>query len=163
MRVFVTLGTHAMGFGRLVNELDRLAGEGKVKAKILAQIGSTAKTCQPKNFEFKELFTPKELESQIKRADLVVSHGGAGSIITALSLGKKLIVVPRREKYREHTDDHQIELCQALAREKKVICVTEIGRLEEAIKKSRSFAFNRARKKNLIGETIEQALEEWFR
>ena len=161
MKLFVTLGTHPKSFERLVKALDALMGEGKIKAKVFAQIGSTAKTYRPKNFEFRELITPKELESRVKAADLVISHGGAGSIITALRQGKKLIVVPRRKKFDEHTDDHQIELCEALARERKSLCLKDEARLEELINQSKKFKFNRCRGTNKIGQRIDEALTAW--
>lgn len=150
-----------MSFERFVKALDDLVASGKVKAKVFAQIGSTAKTFRPKHFEFKDLLSPSQLERKVKEADLVISHGGAGSIITALRQGKRLVVVPRREKYGEHTDDHQIELCRALARQKKALCLEEMDSLEEVIRQSQSFKFNRSRDENKIGEKIEEALKAW--
>ena len=46
----------------------------------------------------------------MEKSDLVITHAGTGSVIPPLKLGKKVIVVPRREKYKEHLDDHQLEL-----------------------------------------------------
>jgi UDP-N-acetylglucosamine transferase subunit ALG13 len=162
MLIFVTLGTHPMSFERLVRELDDLIARKKINAKIMAQIGSTAKSFQPKHFAFTDLLPPDKLTAEIRPADLVISHGGAGSIITALSLGKKVVVVPRRKKFLEHTDDHQIELCEALARKKKVICVKEIKELETAIRQSKSFSFNKSKENNVIGKTIGLAFKKWF-
>ena len=51
-----------------------------------------------------------ELRDAIEHADVVVSHAGTGSILTALSLGHKPIVVPRRAAHGEHVDGHQDDL-----------------------------------------------------
>ena len=46
----------------------------------------------------------------MEKSDLIITHAGTGSVIPPLKLGKKVIVVPRLEKYKEHLDDHQLEL-----------------------------------------------------
>lgn len=43
-------------------------------------------------------------------ADIVITHGGTGTIIGAVKLGKKVIAVPRLAKYGEHVDDHQLQI-----------------------------------------------------
>lgn len=41
-------------------------------------------------------------------ADVIVAHAGMGSILTALSMGKPIIVMPRRAIWQEHRNDHQM-------------------------------------------------------
>jgi UDP-N-acetylglucosamine--N-acetylmuramyl-(pentapeptide) pyrophosphoryl-undecaprenol N-acetylglucosamine transferase len=55
-----------------------------------------------------------ELEQAIGEADLVISHAGVGSSLLSFSKGKCPVIVPRRRKYHEHTDDHQIQLAAQL-------------------------------------------------
>jgi UDP-N-acetylglucosamine--N-acetylmuramyl-(pentapeptide) pyrophosphoryl-undecaprenol N-acetylglucosamine transferase len=47
----------------------------------------------------------------------VISHAGTGSILTALQLGKRPIVVPRRAAHGEHVDGHQDDLAAFVASE----------------------------------------------
>ena len=53
------------------------------------------------------------LKEVVRDADIVVCHGGTGSLITALREGCRIIAVPRRFDRGEHYDDHQSEIVQA--------------------------------------------------
>ena len=46
-------------------------------------------------------------------AEIVICHGGTGSIITALQRGCHVIVIPRQFGLGEHYDDHQSEIASA--------------------------------------------------
>jgi len=49
----------------------------------------------------------------LRRARIVVCHGGTGSLITALREGCHVIAMPRRFADGEHYDDHQEEITAA--------------------------------------------------
>jgi UDP-N-acetylglucosamine transferase subunit ALG13 len=49
-------------------------------------------------------------------ARVIVTHGGVGSILMALSAGKSPIVMPRRAALREAVDDHQVDFVEHLAK-----------------------------------------------
>lgn len=51
-----------------------------------------------------------EFSNEMEKANIVITHGGTGAIIGAVKKGKKVIAVPRRAKYGEHVDDHQLQL-----------------------------------------------------
>jgi UDP-N-acetylglucosamine transferase subunit ALG13 len=57
----------------------------------------------------------EELEAAVGSAAVVVCHGGAGIISSALAAGRRPIVVPRRAALGEHVDDHQYQLTRKLA------------------------------------------------
>ncbi len=160
MNIFVTVGTHPMSFHRLTNELDFLIEKCMLEDKIFAQIGST--TPKPKNFDFVELLSEKEYSKWFDWADIVISHGGAGSIINALARNKKLIVVPRLKKFSEHTNDHQIDLARLLEKQKKVLGVYNIKSLGTIIEKAKKFKFNVKKEENQIGKKIEEFISTNF-
>ncbi len=137
MRIFVALGTHPQQFDRLLKAIDELVEKKKLKADIFAQIGNS--TYEPKNYAFKRFLSPKEYEQKMKNASIIISHAGAGSIITALKYAKPLIVVPRLKRFNEHTDDHQIDLANALAERGKAIAVFDTKDLLKAIRKAKRF------------------------
>ena len=53
----------------------------------------------------------------VHEARVVVSHGGVGSILIALTHGKQPLVVPRLKRFGEVVDDHQLLLARRLAHE----------------------------------------------
>jgi len=129
--IFVTVGTHTQSFNRLLKEIDRLAGEKKIKEKIVAQIGHSS--YEPKKIEWFRFTDFKKLNSLYKNARLIVAHGGAGCILNGLSNNKPVIAVPRLKKYNEHVNDHQLDLVKQLEKKKKVIAVYDIRKLKDAI------------------------------
>jgi UDP-N-acetylglucosamine--N-acetylmuramyl-(pentapeptide) pyrophosphoryl-undecaprenol N-acetylglucosamine transferase len=56
-----------------------------------------------------------ELSQRMTQADVVIAHAGAGSVLTALSCGKRPVLVPRRVRHREAGNDHQTQIAAHLA------------------------------------------------
>ena len=62
--------------------------------------------------------------------------GKIGKIISALKKNKKVIAIPRLEKYGEHINDHQIEICEELEKEGYILYYKDgIDSLDKLIKK----------------------------
>ncbi|QAY74681.1 glycosyltransferase family 28 [Agromyces protaetiae] len=57
-----------------------------------------------------------DLAHAIEHADVVISHAGVGSALTALRAGKHPILVPREAAHGEHVDDHQVQIARELER-----------------------------------------------
>ena len=111
--IFVTVGSRNYPFDRLFKKIDDLIDEGKINDDIFAQIGSS--TYKPKNYLYKDYISQEEFLENIKKADIVISHGASGTIMKALHEKKKIIVVTRLEKYGEHINDHQIQNNEAFS------------------------------------------------
>ena len=62
------------------------------------------------NYDNEPFIDKERLEVIIKNSDLIITHGGYGSIKSALINNKRPIVVPRLKRYNEHIDNHQLEL-----------------------------------------------------
>lgn len=96
----------------------------------------------------------------MSKADIVITHGGTGAIIGAVKKGKKVIAVPRRAKYGEHVDDHQLQLVGQF-KELDLICecddVDKIGDALETVKRS-TYKDYVSNTKNII-ESIEQYIK----
>lgn len=101
--IFVTVGTQ-LKFDRMVGAIDQWAGQMKVQ--VFAQVGPTEACFY--NIQHIPFLEPDELDRCFKTAQLVVAHAGMGSIISALSLGKPIIIVPRKASLGEHRNDHQM-------------------------------------------------------
>lgn len=52
----------------------------------------------------------ERMECLIDEADLIITHGGVGSVISSVKMWKKEIASPRLAKYGEHTNDHQLQI-----------------------------------------------------
>lgn len=102
--IFVTVGTQ-LPFDRLIQSVDRWAGDSEV-GEVVAQIGPAQ--WKPLHMQWTEFVGPEEFRRYVETADAVVSHAGMGSIITALELGKPILVMPRRAHLGEHRNDHQM-------------------------------------------------------
>jgi len=158
MKIFVALGTHPQQFKRLLEKIDSLLGRGKLKAQVFAQTGNS--NYKPKHFLSKKFLAPKEFEREFQKADLVITHGGAGSIISALRHKKPLVIVPRRKEYGEHTDNHQLDLALALDKRGKAIAVLDLEKLSTAIEKARGFNPVKHSEKKKLVERIKRFLVE---
>lgn len=102
--IFVVVGTQ-LPFDRLVQAVDAWAGEAP-RGEILAQVADG--TYSPKHIRWERTIAPQEFRACIEQAHLIVAHAGMGTILSALELGKPVIVLPRQARYGEHRNDHQL-------------------------------------------------------
>ena len=157
--IFVSVGTHNQGFERLVKEADSLAL--KIEENIFIQKGCANYT--PINCKYKNFLTQDEFNQRCKKSSLVITHGGIGSIMTPLLMGKKIIVVPRLKKFKEHTNDHQLQITKELATQRKILAVYDIKMLGQAIKISKSLKrFNHEKNRSTkIIDAIRSFIENY--
>ena len=120
--IFITLGTQKFQFNRLLIMIDELIEEEVITDTVVAQIGYSSYI--PKNYQSFEFKSESEINILMETANILITHSGIGSITTALKLQKKVIVVPRLKKYKEHVDDHQLEITNAY-QEKGFIAVAQ--------------------------------------
>ena len=137
--ILVMLGTQNNSFHRLLEEVDKLLNEGKIKEEVIIQAGYTK--YQPQNEKMKVLdFVPKEeLEKLQEKASFIITHGGVGSIITSLEKGKKVIAVPRIHEYGEHVNNHQKEIVEKFNKNGNIIGIKSVEELEQALEKIEKF------------------------
>jgi UDP-N-acetylglucosamine transferase subunit ALG13 len=136
--IFVTVGTHEQPFDRLVQAIDRLKGEAIIRDDIFVQTGYS--TYKPQFCEHMDFIRFDEMMARMTEAEMVITHGGTGSIMLVLYRQKIPVVVPRQKKYHEHIDDHQVLFCKTMAEKKKIIAVYETDELGPAIKNYRQLA-----------------------
>ena len=129
--IFVTVGTHEDPFNRLVEAIDHLKGDGRIKQEVFVQTGYS--TYAPRFCQYKDLIPFDEMMKRMSEAEIVVTHGGTGSIMLVLYHRKVPVVVPRQKKYNEHIDDHQVLFCNTMEAKRKIIVVYETPRLETVL------------------------------
>ncbi|MCJ2180062.1 beta-1,4-glucuronosyltransferase WelK [Novosphingobium album (ex Hu et al. 2023)] len=111
---FATVGA-TLPFERLVSLVDQAKRSGLLPEKVILQSGQPLKCEIDPSIEVHPTLTFEEVNSILARAEVVICHGGTGSIITALQQGCRVIVVPRSFARGEHYDDHQWEIAEAFA------------------------------------------------
>lgn len=130
--IFVTVGTHEQPFNRLIEEVDRLKGEGAFEDDVVIQRGYS--TYDPKYCTCYDLIPYEDMQKYNREARIVITHGGPASFLDVLALGKVPIVVPRQAKFNEHINDHQLEFCREVSKRlNNIIIVEDISELGNSI------------------------------
>ena len=63
---------------------------------------------RPTAFKTIDFVPPDRADGLFQRAQLIVSHAGMGSVLTALRFRKPVIIFPRRASLGEHRNEHQL-------------------------------------------------------
>jgi beta-1,4-N-acetylglucosaminyltransferase len=125
--ILVTTGTNGVAFDRLLRAVDAIeTGEPMVVQHGPSSLRPSRATCV-------DYVSFDELVELVREARLVVSHGGVGSILVALTNEKRPLVVPRLARFGEVVDDHQLELARKLAGVSLVTLGEDVGRLPELV------------------------------
>ncbi|WP_076418117.1 glycosyltransferase [Colwellia sp. UCD-KL20] len=102
--IFLTVGTQ-LPFDRLIQCVDELC-KNNPDLEVFGQIGHCE--YKPKYFKYNDTLSIQEFNKLFLSADYVISHAGMGSILTALSNNKPILMMPREAKFNEHRNDHQL-------------------------------------------------------
>lgn len=106
--ILVLLGTQKNDFTRLLEAVQKNIDSGLIKDKVIVQAGDTK--FKSKDMEIFDLIPMDKMNDLIDSAQLIITHGGVGSIVGALKKNKKIIVMPRLSKYGEHVNNHQQQI-----------------------------------------------------
>ena len=131
--ILVTLGTQDKSFKRLLEAIDRQVELGNIKDKIVVQAGCTK--YESKNMEIFDLIPMEKFDDLIKSCDLLITHGGVGSISTGLKNDKKVIAAARLEKYKEHTNDHQLQIIENFSNDGYILGLDNFDELDKVLDK----------------------------
>lgn len=131
--ILITLGTQKQSFTRLLDYIEN----SNIKDEIIVQAGHTK--YKSKKMNIIDFLSFDEMEKLIDKADIIITHGGTGSIIGPLKKGKKVIVCSRLKKYGEHIDDHQQELVEIFKDEGYILELNENNDLDLLLKNIKKF------------------------
>ena len=135
--ILVLLGTQNNSFCRLLEEIEKNIKNGNITDKVIVQAGHTK--FKSDNMEIFDLIPQGKLDNLIKDADLIITHGGVGSIMAGARLNKKIIAVPRLKKYGEHVNDHQLEIIDTFRKQGIILAINDVSELEQALKNIQDF------------------------
>ena len=109
--IFFTLGTENYPFSRLIEVAEKLAVL-RPDEEIFVQIGNHPEP--PRGCRWERFLPFEKFSDCIAHARLVVSHAGAGTILTCAVHGRIPIVLKREWLRGEHIDDHQSQLARRM-------------------------------------------------
>ena len=135
--LFATVGA-TLAFPRLIDLVLGAQQDGLFEERLVLQTGKGATTQAPQGVECSETYTFDKMQEMLQRADIVVCHGGTGSLITALYAGCRVIAVPRRCELGEHYDNHQAEVTENLRQRGLIEVADTPNEFASAIKRLRS-------------------------
>ncbi len=157
--ILVTLGTQDKNFVRLLEKIDQLINNGLIKDKVIVQAGFTKYNSE--NMEIFDLIAQDEFNDLMDKADIIITHGGVGNIISALEKNKKVIAVPRLAKYGEHINDHQTQIIAKFNALGYIIGLQDVDELDDAVKqikkfKPKKFVHDNSKMLNLVSKLIDK-------
>lgn len=131
--IFITVGT-SLPHDELIRHMDELVKKGRIKDKIIAQIGDGKYI--PKNFRYARFI--KNMEDGYNRADIIVSNCGAGTILENVTKGRRLIVIQNPDV----TGGHEWELVKKMEDGGHLIWCKNIDELADCIDVAKDTLFN---------------------
>lgn len=159
--IFVTVGTHEQPFNRLIKEVDRLVETGVIKEDVFIQTGYS--TYEPQFCKWSSLISFDKMNELMETADIIITHGGPATFMSAITNGKKPIVVPRQEKYDEHVNDHQVDFAQQVKeRYNSIEVVTEISELGEYLNQDLKIDGNSSSNNKQFNDKLREEVGKLF-
>jgi UDP-N-acetylglucosamine transferase subunit ALG13 len=144
--ILVTLGTQDKPFKRLLEAIQKQIDKGNIREKVVVQAGSTK--YQSDDMEIFDLVPVDQFKKLIAQADLIITHGGVGSIMDGIKNNKRILAAPRLKKYNEHVNDHQIQIIDAFYKMGYILPLKDFSKLDKLIVKAKSF-----KPKSLVSNT----------
>lgn len=136
--ILVTLGTQDKQFYRLLEAIQNKIDSKKIKDEIIVQAGCS-NNFKSKEMKLFDLIPMDDFDKLISECDVLITHGGVGSIIAGLKSGKKVIAAARLKKYGEHTNDHQLQIIKKFSEEGYILELDNFDEIDKVIKKAKTF------------------------
>ncbi len=117
--IYLTVGKFHKGFDRLVKPFDNFCKVNKIKC--VAQIGGG--DYLPRYIRYSKEFNYKKHLLNIKKSNLVITHGGYGTLIDLINANKKFIVFPREKDEAGH--DQKMSIKNLEKKMKLTVCYSQ--------------------------------------
>lgn len=102
--IFCTVGTQAP-FDRFLQIIDEIAPEMEGEDIIVQAFKDKY---VPKHVKTVQMLPPDEFNKIFASARMIIGHAGMGTIISALTQDKPIIIFPRIAALGEHRNEHQL-------------------------------------------------------
>ena len=155
--ILVTLGTQDKSFDRLLKTIEKKIKDGTIQDEVVVQAGYTK--YESSNMKIFDYVSQEKLNEYIKECNFMITHAGVGSILNGIENNKKVIVVPRLSKYKEHHNDHQVEIAEEFSKEGYVLYLKNLKDLGDTIKSINKFKPRKLEHNKEIIKTIEEFID----
>ncbi len=135
--ILVTLGTQDKSFKRLLEAIQKQIDNGNIKEKVVVQAGHTK--FESKDMEIFDLIPMEKFDELIDSCEILITHGGVGSIITGLKHNKKVIAAARLKEYKEHTNNHQLQIIENFSNDGYILGLDNFDDLGEKLQEAKKF------------------------
>jgi len=136
--ILVTLGTQDKKFYRLLEAVQKQIDNKIIKDKVIVQAGCSS-DFKTKDMEIFDLIPMDEFDKLISECDLLITHGGVGSIITGLKNNKKVIAAARLSEYNEHVNDHQLQIIENFTNSGYILNLKKFNELDKVLEEIKNF------------------------
>lgn len=131
--ILVTLGTQKQQFKRLLEAVENLS----VSEEIIVQSGETV--FESDHLIIHSFISMEEMEKFVDEARIIITHGGTGSIISALKKKKKVIACARKKEFDEHLDNHQDEIVKTFSNNGYILSCDDMSKLQNLVDNINTF------------------------
>lgn len=160
--ILVTLGTQDKKFYRLLEAIEKQISIGNIKEEVIVQAGYSS-DYKSKKMKIFDLIPMDEFDKLISECNILITHGGVGTITTGLRKDKKVIAAARLKKHCEHTNDHQLQIIENFKEAGYILALEDFDNLDKILKQAKKFKPNKyeSNTKKFI-RLIEKEINEYI-
>lgn len=135
--ILVVLGTNDKPFTRLLKAVEDAVKSGDIQDEVLVQAGFTR--YESDCMKVIDYIDQEAFSEALAKADVLITHGGVGTIMTGLRQGKTILAAARLAAYGEHVNDHQIQLLEAFESKGYLIYMKDLNDIRPYLKAAETF------------------------
>lgn len=136
--ILITLGTQDKKFYRLLEAVQKQIDNKKIKDRVVVQAGCS-NDFKSDDMEIFDLIPMDEFDKLIEECDVLITHGGVGTIITGLRNNKKVIAAARLKEYGEHVNNHQLQIIENFTNDGFILSLDNFDELDKKINEVKKF------------------------
>lgn len=155
--ILVLLGTQDKSFHRLLEAIDLQIKKGTIQEEVIVQAGFTK--FESANMTIFDFVSKEELQKYVEKCSFIITHAGVGSILDGIKQNKKMIVAARLKKYKEHTNDHQLQILKEFSDLGYILPLYDFNQLNKLIAKVKKFTPKKFEGNNKMEQLIETYID----
>ena len=135
--ILTVLGTNDKPFTRLAEAVEAAVRSGDIREEVIVQAGFTK--YESDCMKVIDYIDQEQFADYLSRASMLITHGGVGTIMTALKQGKTVLAAARLQKYGEHVNDHQLQLLEAFEAKGYIIYMKDLSDIRPYLRAAETF------------------------